>query len=177
MGRDAHLRHTASLDLPGLAMRTFHALCFSLLALSLGACSPGSAPADGGSPADLEVRVLTPGDGAVARNGDRVEVHYTGWLFDERQPMRRGAEFDSSRARSQAFSFTLGVGQVIRGWDEGVVGMRIGEVRELAIPSDLAYGQRGAGRVIPPHQPLLFEIELLAITPGSAAADQSAPPP
>jgi FKBP-type peptidyl-prolyl cis-trans isomerase FkpA len=136
------------------------------LALAAG-CGRPDGPPPGGTPADLEIVVLQPGDGAVARSGDRVRVHYTGWLYDEREPGRRGAEFDSSRPRGEAFAFALGRGQVIRGWDEGVVGMAVGEVRELAIPADLGYGSRGAGGIIPPHQPLLFEVELLAIEPAN----------
>jgi len=115
------------------------------------------------TPSGLIITDITVGTGATPRQGQTCVMHYTGWLYDEREPQRRGAEFDSSRPRGEPFEFPLGGGQVIRGWDEGVVGMRIGEVRELAIPSHLAYGSRGAGRVIPPDQALLFEVELLAI--------------
>jgi len=142
--------------------------CLSLPALAcllLAACAPDPGPPTGGSPAELEVRVLREGEGAVARSGDMVQVHYTGWLYDEREAGRRGTEFDSSRPRGEAFVFPLGAGRVIRGWDEGVVGMRVGEVRELAIPADLGYGRSGAGSLIPPNQPLLFEVELLATEP------------
>ena len=144
-------------------LRSAIALSFALL---LAACArePAGPPA-GGAPADLEITVITPGDGEVAQHGQTVRVHYTGWLYDEREPGRRGAEFDSSRPRGEPFAFPLGGGQVIRGWDEGVVGMRVGEVRELAIPSHLAYGSRGAGGVIPPDQALLFEVELLGVDP------------
>ncbi|HAI60143.1 MAG TPA: peptidylprolyl isomerase [Xanthomonadaceae bacterium] len=143
-------------------------LAATLLALGLAGCAPDIAPADpaAGAPADLEIRTLTPGTGGIAAVGQTVRVHYTGWLYDERQPGRKGAEFDSSRPRGEPFVFPLGSGRVIRGWDEGVLGMRIGEVRELAIPAHLAYGNRGAGGVIPPDQPLLFEVELLGIEPG-----------
>jgi FKBP-type peptidyl-prolyl cis-trans isomerase FkpA len=144
------------------------ALPFATLALAavlLSACRAPAGPPEGGSPADLEIAVLRPGDGAVARSGDTVRVHYTGWLYDERAAGRKGTTFDSSRPRGEAFTFSLGRGVVIRGWDEGVVGMKVGEVRELAIPADLGYGSRGAGGVIPPHQPLLFEVELLAVEP------------
>jgi FKBP-type peptidyl-prolyl cis-trans isomerase FkpA len=138
-----------------------------LLALLATACTPALAPADAaaGAPADLEITVLKPGDGEVAQAGNEVRVHYTGWLYDERQPGRKGAEFDSSRPRGEPFAFPLGGGRVIRGWDEGVAGMRVGEVRELAIPAWLGYGSAGAGGVIPPDQPLLFEVELLGIEP------------
>ncbi len=145
---------------------------FPLLALLFGvallvACRAPDGPPAGGSPADLEITVLKAGDGAVARSGDVVRVHYTGWLYDERAPGRKGEEFDSSRPRGEAFAFTLGHGTVIRGWDEGVAGMKVGEVRQLAIPADLGYGSRGAGGVIPPHQPLLFDVELLAVEPAN----------
>ena len=140
-------------------------LCAAALALGLIGCGPDLPPADvaAGSPTDLEIRTLKPGSGAVARAGQIVQVHYTGWLYDERQPGRKGAAFDSSRTRGEPFAFPLGAGRVIRGWDEGVVGMQVGEVRDLAIPAWLAYGSRGAGGVIPPDQPLLFEVELVAI--------------
>jgi FKBP-type peptidyl-prolyl cis-trans isomerase FkpA len=96
------------------------------------------------------------GDGNQAKAGDLVSVHYTGWLED-------GTKFDSSKDRNQAFRFNLGAGMVIKGWDEGVAGMKIGGTRKLTIPSELGYGSRGAGRVIPPNATLIFEIELLAV--------------
>jgi FKBP-type peptidyl-prolyl cis-trans isomerase FkpA len=96
------------------------------------------------------------GDGAQAKDGDTVSVHYTGWLEDN-------TKFDSSKDRNQAFSFKLGTGMVIKGWDEGVAGMKIGGTRKLTIPSELGYGARGAGGVIPPNASLIFEVELLGI--------------
>jgi len=96
------------------------------------------------------------GEGAVAKAGDTVSVHYVGTL-------ENGTKFDSSRDRGQAFQFPLGAGRVIKGWDEGVAGMRIGDKRRLIIPSDLGYGSRGAGGVIPPNATLIFEVELLGI--------------
>lgn len=96
------------------------------------------------------------GDGKQAKSGDSVSVHYTGWLED-------GTKFDSSKDRNQVFRFNLGAGMVIKGWDEGVAGMKIGGTRKLTIPSELGYGSRGAGRVIPPNATLIFEIELLAV--------------
>ena len=96
------------------------------------------------------------GDGKQAKAGDLVSVHYTGWLED-------GTKFDSSKDRNQAFRFNLGAGMVIKGWDEGVAGMKIGGTRKLTIPSELGYGSRGAGRVIPPNATLIFEIELIAL--------------
>jgi len=148
--------------MPALLTRVFVVLCASL---ALAACSPDPGPPPGGGPSDLQIQVMRPGEGESARAGQTVRVHYTGWLYDERAPQRRGTEFDSSRPRGEVFAFPLGLGRVIRGWDEGVVGMKVGEVRELAIPSDLAYGRSGAGSVIPPHATLLFEVELVSIDP------------
>jgi len=96
-----------------------------------------------------------PGDGAEAQKGQTVTVHYTGWLAD-------GTKFDSSHDRKQPFKFKLGQGQVIKGWDEGVAGMKVGGVRKLTIPPELGYGAGGFGRAIPPNATLTFEVELLA---------------
>jgi FKBP-type peptidyl-prolyl cis-trans isomerase FkpA len=104
-----------------------------------------------------------PGSGAEATAGQRVQVHYTGWLHDPTAADQRGRKFDSSKDRGTPFRFQLGAGQVIRGWDEGVQGMRVGGTRVLTIPPDLGYGARGAGGVIPPDATLLFEVELLAV--------------
>ncbi len=98
------------------------------------------------------------GDGATAVAGQHVTVHYTGWLYDKGA---KSAKFDSSKDRGDPFDFDLGGGQVIRGWDEGVQGMRVGGKRTLVIPPQLGYGARGAGGVIPPNATLLFEVELL----------------
>ena len=103
------------------------------------------------------------GSGTEAVGGRSVTVHYTGWLYDESQPDNKGAKFDSSRDRNEPFSFTLGGGQVIAGWDEGVAGMQVGGQRTLTIPSTMGYGTRGAGGVIPPNAALLFEVELLDV--------------
>lgn len=100
------------------------------------------------------------GTGAEAVAGSRVKVHYTGWLYHDD---KTGAKFDSSKDRGQPFVFGLGGGQVIKGWDEGVQGMKVGGARRLVIPADLGYGARGAGGVIPPNATLLFEVELLGV--------------
>ena len=100
------------------------------------------------------------GEGASASAGQHVHVHYTGWLFEGGQA---GRKFDSSKDRGDPFDFPLGAGHVIRGWDEGVQGMKVGGTRRLVIPPQLGYGARGAGGVIPPNATLLFEVELLAV--------------
>ena len=104
----------------------------------------------------LKYEDLTVGDGAEATAGRTVSVHYTGWLTD-------GQKFDSSRDRNDPFAFVLGGGMVIKGWDEGVQGMKVGGVRRLTIPPQLGYGVRGAGGVIPPNATLVFEVELLDV--------------
>jgi FKBP-type peptidyl-prolyl cis-trans isomerase FkpA len=101
------------------------------------------------------------GDGAEATKGQTVTVHYTGWLYEDGE---QGTKFDSSKDRSDPFQFILGAGMVIRGWDEGVAGMKIGGARTLIIPSDLGYGSRGAGGVIPPNATLKFDVELLELS-------------
>jgi FKBP-type peptidyl-prolyl cis-trans isomerase FkpA len=104
----------------------------------------------------LQYDDLQVGDGAEATSGKSVTVHYTGWLTD-------GQKFDSSKDRNDPFTFVLGGGMVIRGWDEGVAGMKVGGKRKLVIPPELGYGARGAGGVIPPNATLVFEVELLNV--------------
>lgn len=96
------------------------------------------------------------GQGDLAEKGDQVEVHYVGTLLN-------GTKFDSSKDRNQTFKFTVGSGQVIKGWDEGIPGMKVGGKRTLTIPADMAYGSRGAGAIIPPNSPLKFEVELISV--------------
>ena len=103
------------------------------------------------------------GDGPEAAAGQKVKVHYTGWLYDPMASNSRGKKFDSSKDRGQPFSFGLGQGQVIGGWDEGVQGMKVGGTRVLTIPPELGYGTRGAGGAIPPNATLVFEVELLGV--------------
>ena len=108
----------------------------------------------------LQYEDTTPGTGATAAAGQRVKVHYTGWLWNDGQ---QGRKFDSSKDRGQPFSFRLGGGEVIGGWDEGVQGMQVGGTRVLIIPPHLGYGAYGAGGVIPPNATLKFEVELLGV--------------
>jgi FKBP-type peptidyl-prolyl cis-trans isomerase FkpA len=103
------------------------------------------------------------GTGAAATAGKEVTVHYTGWLHDDQAADHHGKKFDSSRDRGEPFVFRLGAGMVIRGWDQGVTGMKVGGTRTLVIPSDLGYGARGAGGVIPPHATLVFDVELIDV--------------
>ncbi len=112
------------------------------------------------TPSGLQYQDHVTGEGAEATPGSYVQVHYTGWLFKDGQ---RGAKFDSSVDRGQPFAFDLGAGMVIRGWDEGVAGMKVGGKRTLVIPPELGYGARGAGGVIPPNATLEFEVELLGV--------------
>lgn len=108
----------------------------------------------------LEYEILQEGSGASPKAGDLVTVHYTGWLNENGQP---GQKFDSSYNRNQPFSFNIGIGQVIQGWDQGVLGMKIGEKRRLYIPATLGYGARGAGPVIKSNSDLIFDVELVKI--------------
>jgi FKBP-type peptidyl-prolyl cis-trans isomerase FkpA len=115
------------------------------------------------NPSGLQYEDTVPGTGDEAAIGQRVKVHYTGWLYDPTADKERGKKFDSSKDRGQPFSFGLGRGEVIRGWDEGVQGMKVGGTRVLTIPAEMGYGARGAGGVIPPNATLVFEVELLGV--------------
>ena len=112
------------------------------------------------TPSGLQYEDTVVGEGAEATQGQDVTVHYTGWLYKDGQ---QGAKFDSSRDRRDPFVFPLGAGMVIKGWDEGVAGMKVGGQRTLIIPAELGYGARGAGGVIPPNATLKFDVELLAL--------------
>ena len=149
------------------------------LALSIGsfvtACSKSTSTANEASPTETtestaastasnftktDVKV---GNGAEAKAGQNVSVHYTGWLYERSAADKHGTKFDSSRDRGTPFDFPLGGGRVIKGWDEGVVGMKVGGQRTLVIPADMAYGARGAGGIIPPNATLIFDVELIDV--------------
>lgn len=173
---DDVLRRMKLLPILGLALATAISLagCGRATTSTPGGSAPSDAessaqpqeaqPSEEAAPAEpkgdtkqatkLKIEDETVGKGAVAKKGDRVSVHYTGWLTD-------GTKFDSSKDRGQAFEFTLGAGEVIAGWDQGVAGMKVGGKRKLTIPPELGYGAQGAGGVIPPNATLVFEVELL----------------
>lgn len=132
-------------------------------AMALAACGAPEVPPATVGVDQLQVIDLAVGSGAEAVAGKRVTVHYSGWLYDPAQPDSKGRAFDSSREAGRPFTFALGAGQVIAGWDQGVQGMRIGGQRRLVIPHELAYGERGAGGVIPPRASLVFDVELLDV--------------
>jgi FKBP-type peptidyl-prolyl cis-trans isomerase FkpA len=145
-------------------------------ALSLGFAADGAvaqtraqAPTEQGEsklnaiPSELKKVDVKQGNGAEAVSGKPVIVHYTGWIYDDSKPDKKGTKFDSSRDRQQPFGFLLGTGKVIRGWDEGVAGMKVGGQRTLIIPPAMGYGERGAGGVIPPNATLIFDVELLEV--------------
>ncbi|WP_228076538.1 FKBP-type peptidyl-prolyl cis-trans isomerase [Novilysobacter ciconiae] len=149
---------------PARAASTF-LLGLALAGTVLAGCSPSTLPAPpNGSVAEQQRIDLVDGTGAVAAAGDEVSVHYTGWVYDQDAPENRGAQFDSSRERGTPIEFVLGAGRVIRGWDDGVAGMRVGGKRVLLIPAAQGYGSRGAGGVIPPDASLVFEVELMDVS-------------
>ena len=117
----------------------------------------------GANVTELKIIDTQVGTGAEAASGKVVTVHYTGWLYDPKAADGHGAKFDSSVDRGTPFGFFLGKGKVIKGWDEGVAGMKVGGKRTLVIPPAMAYGERGAGGVIPPNATLLFDVELLDV--------------
>ena len=133
-----------------------------LLALAVAplASRPARAAGEVTTPSGLRIIDVKPGTGPVPQAGQTVTVNYTGWLFVDG---KKGKKFDSSLDRGEPFSFTLGQGQVIKGWDEGLATMHVGGKRTLIIPPALGYGARGAGGVIPPNATLMFEVELLAV--------------
>jgi FKBP-type peptidyl-prolyl cis-trans isomerase len=142
--------------------KALRALLLALATVAYG-CASESANMGQSNITELIVNDDLAGSGNEAINGRQVTVHYTGWLYDQSRPDRKGSKFDSSRDRNEPFAFPLGAGKVIRGWDQGVAGMKVGGRRTLTIPPDLGYGSRGAGGVIPPNATLLFEVELLDV--------------
>ena len=156
----------------------------AMAALALAACSRGEKPASEAAPAPaaevaaaetpaattptgsenmaLQKTDLAPGTGAEISSGQTALVHYTGWLYDAAAPDNKGKQFDSS-VGGEPFEFPLGAGRVIAGWDQGVVGMKVGGKRRLVIPPVMGYGERGAGGVIPPNATLVFDVELVEI--------------
>jgi FKBP-type peptidyl-prolyl cis-trans isomerase FkpA len=145
----------------------FCTVSLAALLAAFSACGSNDSSPSGGSGGSsnitsLQVTDVRVGTGTEATNGRTVTVHYTGWLYNEAAADKHGTKFDSSRDRNTPFPFVLGAGQVIRGWDQGVLGMRIGGQRTLIIPPSLAYGSAGAGNgAIPPNATLVFDVELL----------------
>lgn len=140
--------------------------CAAILGMLLSAvgCGGGNSTPTSSTPArgefsQIDVRV---GTGAEAVAGRRLTVHYTGWLYDPLRPEQKGRQFDSS-VGGEPFVFTLGAGQVIRGWDQGFSGMKVGGLRRLVIPPELGYGAQGSGGVIPPNASLVFDVELIGV--------------
>lgn len=145
-----------------LAMTTF------LGVMSISGCQADNSQPQNKEKTSMQVTELikkdtVAGEGREAEAGFNVSVHYTGWLYDPAKPDGKGQKFDSSVDRRDPFVFFLGAGQVIQGWDEGVAGMKVGGKRTLIIPSHMAYGEYGAGGVIPPNATLVFDVELLGI--------------
>lgn len=136
-----------------------------LAAIIVSACGSGGAEnnAENNTVNELIRQDERTGTGTEAQAGRVVTVHYTGWLYDAARGDHKGTKFDSSRDRNEPFSFNLGAGEVISGWDQGVAGMKVGGQRMLTIPPDMGYGARGAGGVIPPNATLLFDVELLDV--------------
>jgi FKBP-type peptidyl-prolyl cis-trans isomerase FkpA len=135
-----------------------------LICLPIVACSRApSPPMPAGAPGALQIIELKPGTGAAISVGQKAVVNYTGWLYESGAPDNKGKKFDSSLDAGMPFSFGVGAQQVIKGWDQGVVGMKIGARRRLIIPPDLAYGDIGAGGLIPGGATLVFDVELLGI--------------
>ncbi len=145
----------ALLPMPGSAL--------AQTATTNGGAPPPSISNKGAKLSELQKIDVKQGTGAEAVGGKAVLVHYTGWLYDATAPDHHGQKFDSSLDRGQPFGFVLGAGRVIKGWDEGVAGMKVGGKRTLVIPPELGYGSRGAGGVIPPNATLVFDVELLDV--------------
>jgi FKBP-type peptidyl-prolyl cis-trans isomerase FkpA len=158
--------------MPPMASRKFPKFSLLVCVALMAACSGKSespaptaaAPASAPSPVnELQMVTLKPGTGATVGGGQIAVVQYTGWLYEAGASDHKGKQFDSSRNAGQAFKFPVGTGSVIKGWDQGVLGMKVGESRRLTIPPQLAYGDGGAGGVIPPGATLVFDVELVGI--------------
>lgn len=156
-------------------MKLLSTLLAGICVLGLSACKAESNSTNAQKTTTKETKAMTAkitalqkidtqvGTGREAESGFNVTVHYTGWLYDASAEGGKGKKFDSSLDRNQPFNFFLGGGQVIQGWDEGFAGMKIGGKRTLIIPSEMGYGARGAGGVIPPNADLIFDVELLGV--------------
>ena len=153
-------------------MKQLNIFLACVLAISLNACKAESTATStqdkpvltsNSNITELQKNDTLVGSGREAEPGFNVTVHYTGWLYDDKAADKKGTKFDSSVDRKEPFKFDLGAGQVIQGWDEGFAGMKIGGKRTLTIPSEMGYGARGAGGVIPPNATLVFDVELLDV--------------
>jgi FKBP-type peptidyl-prolyl cis-trans isomerase len=156
--------------MPSMASMNFSKLSLLICAVLAAACgSKSEAPPPAATPppanivTGLQKTTLKPGTGAAIGGGQIAVVQYTGWLYEAGAADHKGKQFDSSRDRREPFKFPLDTGSVIKGWDQGVVGMKVGESRRLVIPPELAYGDAGAGGVIPPGATLVFDVELVGI--------------
>jgi FKBP-type peptidyl-prolyl cis-trans isomerase len=156
--------------MPSMASMNYSKLSLLMCVVLAAACGGKSEPppvAAAPPPANLvtalQTTTLKPGTGAVIGGGQIAVVQYTGWLYEAGAADHKGKQFDSSRDRREPFKFPLDTGSVIKGWDQGVVGMKVGESRRLVIPPELAYGDAGAGGVIPPGATLVFDVELVGI--------------
>ena len=149
--------------------KTFYLSALTLALVTVSGCQAESNPSPQEKPpmtaaiTELQKIDTQVGTGREAEPGFNVNVHYTGWLYDEAAEGKKGKKFDSSVDRKQPFNFFLGGGQVIQGWDEGFAGMKIGGKRTLIIPAEMGYGARGAGGAIPPNATLVFDVELLDV--------------
>jgi len=146
-----------------MASSRWHRFLPALIVALAAACGEKPAAAPPSPVNSLEIVDLRAGEGASIAAGQQAVVQYTGWLYEASAPDKKGRQFDSSAKSGEPFRFAVGAGQVIKGWDQGVVGMKIGGRRRLTIPADLAYGENGAGGVIPPGATLVFEVELAGI--------------
>jgi FKBP-type peptidyl-prolyl cis-trans isomerase len=153
----------------GMSNRTARAWRFAARALAaavaLGAAAACTSPTSPTVKASFTTEDLRLGTGGSAAVGQTLMVYYTGWLYDDTKDDKKGAKFDGTTA-GQPFVFKLGYGQVIQGWDQGIIGMKVGGLRKLIIPSEMAYGRAGAGTLIPPNATLVFEVELLSVAGG-----------